>query len=142
MKLGISNNGFNRLAQKIKGQQEGKVQMFATENDTDKWAVLVDGYFELFDTQSAALGMWTALGLQEEAEDTVFGSFNLLEPGFSPRYRDGYTPPSIDKLSEYEESNLLVYEAKKEKELEDRIRETEEAWSNESESSWDDDFLG
>ena len=35
-----------------------KIEMFATENDTDLWAVAVDGFFELFKTKTEADKFW------------------------------------------------------------------------------------
>lgn len=62
-----------------------RIPMFATANDTDQWAVCVDGYFGLFATQAEAqrvYGLICAAG--QHFDDTAFGSCQLLHPGYRP----------------------------------------------------------
>ncbi len=111
-----------------------KTGMFGTENDTDKWAILVDGYFELFNTEEEASKMWEALGLNVRyAEDTLFGSFDILKPGFVPTYINDWVPPSgIDKLSGKKETNLLDYKKYSEDRLDSlsSVRSPDEPYEN------------
>lgn len=60
-----------------------KISMFSTDNDTDKYAVCVDGYFELFETSEEANRVYELTGGvdgEDGASGTPFGSVSLLPP--------------------------------------------------------------
>lgn len=63
------------------------ISMFATQNDTDQWAVTVDGLFGLFTTETKAQDAYNATGGHDGSDglaDTPFGSSQLLAPGYTP----------------------------------------------------------
>jgi len=64
-----------------------KIKMFGTCNDTDKWAVCVDGYFGLFADKVSAERVYDMIGGTDGSDglaDTAFGSCCILSPGYRP----------------------------------------------------------
>lgn len=63
---------------------KSRIPMFATCNDTDRFAVCVDGRFGLFSSREDAERVYALIGGRDEEgelEETPFGSAALLPPG-------------------------------------------------------------
>jgi len=90
-----------------------KIRMFATANDTDKWAVCVDGFFGLFDDKTAAVKVYNLIGGEsnEDLGDTAFGSCQILPPGARMWKVECTNPwnPEDDRISEHRAINIEDY---------------------------------
>jgi hypothetical protein len=90
-----------------------KISMFATSNDTDRWAVCVDGYFGLFAGQPEAERVYSLIGGHEGDDglaDTAFGSAQLLPPGHVAKFIGGWIPESgISLISEHRAIDIDGY---------------------------------
>jgi hypothetical protein len=85
-----------------------KVAMFATENDTAQWAVLVSGYFQLVGTEEEADELLDKLVPNGDIESSPFGSCQILPPGYKPRFRPKYET-TIDKISLHSQTDLIEH---------------------------------
>jgi len=66
--------------------QRAKIPMFATANNTQKWALCIDGHFGLFESKESAESLFlNALPEGEYIDNTAFGSIDILPPGFRPK---------------------------------------------------------
>lgn len=98
-----------------------KVEMFVTVNDTNKWAVIVDGYYQLFDSQAQAEAIYGKL-VPDGIESSNFGSIQLLPPHYAPAAANPKRPlGKLDQISLHEPTDLLAYAEKMERELQERI---------------------
>lgn len=61
-----------------------KIPMFATANNTNKWAVCVDGKFGLFDNKEEADKCYETATKENDISDSPFGSMQLIGPGYRP----------------------------------------------------------
>ena len=85
--------------------KSNQIPMFATANDTDQWAVAVDGFYELFQSEEEARAVYKSLGAspgENGLDDTPFGSAQILHP----RWR---VTSKLSLLSDYEPENLRAY---------------------------------
>jgi hypothetical protein len=73
------------------------INMFATENDTKQFAVCIDGYFGLFDTEEEAKRVFKLI---PNVDSAFFSRPKILKPGFVP---------IITKLSNHEAINIEAY---------------------------------
>ena len=102
---------------------EDRIPMFATRNDTDQFAVCVDGRFGLFPSREDAERVYALIGGRNEEgelEETPFGSAVLLPPGgggnrtranlseFAPVDIEAYIRSSWDDYHNPAESALPV----------------------------------
>jgi len=67
-----------------------KIEMFATENDTDLWAVAVDGFFGLFKTKTEADKVYSLIGgtdddSGDQLAETAFGAAQQIPPRYKPK---------------------------------------------------------
>lgn len=93
-----------------------KVQIFATKNDTGKTAVILDGYFQLFDMPDYAEVIYQeACKGEDSIENTPFGAIELLPP----------MTGEGDNLSEYTQTDLFYYMQTERAELKKRAAEEE-----------------
>lgn len=83
---------------------ETDISMFAIHNDTDKWAVIVDGRIGLYDSEAEAEKIYDMVGgdpnvVGDELSETPFGASQILRPGFKCEncYHEEH-----DNLSDYE----------------------------------------
>lgn len=83
--------------------------MFATINDTNKWAVAIDGYYQLFDSKNDADNFYES-SIPEYIEDSCFGSAMILPPQYIPKFIDGTIPTC--RLSDCHPINLVDYVSK------------------------------
>jgi hypothetical protein len=98
----------------VKMEKSAKIlPMFGTENDTNKWAVAVDGYFGLFDDKATAEKVYQSIGGYDGADGlagTGFSSAQILPPHYKPVYIGGWEPSGgIAKLSEYRAIDIADY---------------------------------
>jgi hypothetical protein len=101
-------------------KMNNQVEMFMTANDTAKWAVIVDGYFQLFDRKAEAEAMYDKL-VPDDIESSNFGSIQLLPPHYAPSFAAPKYARKLDQISLHEQTNLTAYAAEKERELQARI---------------------
>lgn len=86
--------------------------MFATSNDTDKWAVCVDGFFGLFKNKSEAENAYSEIGGCDGSDglaETPFESAELLAPNTHIKEEPWGGWKCHTKLSEKVEINILDY---------------------------------
>jgi hypothetical protein len=69
------------------------ISMFATENDTDKWVVAVDGYFGLFDTEKEADQVYEMI----KSKYNWYNSAQIIEP--QHKISDTWSGELPDKIS-------------------------------------------
>lgn len=84
-----------------------KIKMFAVNNNTDKWLVAIDGYFQLFDDENAAKQLYDKYPC---IDDSAFGSMMFLPPHTT-------ISKSGDKISNYRQIILADYVAKREQKI-------------------------
>lgn len=90
-----------------------QVRSYAAVNDTDQWAVLVDGYFQLFQSQREASDVHHKI-CRVGVEYTIFDSCGLMPPHSGPALDQGSL--GNDRLSQFEQTDLLAYAARREQE--------------------------
>ncbi len=85
-------------------------------NNTNMWAVIVDGRFNLFKTKAEATAVWDSVGrgpVSDELSETPFGSANLLPPGYEPNSEQIKWAENegiaIGKLSDYRTIDIANY---------------------------------
>jgi hypothetical protein len=85
-----------------------KIEMFATHNDTDQYAICADGYFGLFDTRELAEQCYA---LVDEICESGCGSMQMLPPGYEPRNRLALGKPVMtqSRLSESRAIDIAHY---------------------------------
>lgn len=102
-----------------------KIKMFATHNDTDKYAVCVDGYFGLFDTEAEAKRVWDMIGGTSGSDglaDTAFGSASFLRPGHVVKFYDESEPDGgFDRISDHQPIDIKGYIVKTPLRLEHKV---------------------
>jgi hypothetical protein len=93
--------------------------MFATHNDTDKWAVCVDGFFGLVETEEEAMALdrdilrGSSAPETDELCETPFGSAAVLRPGYVARFFDGSEPEGgFDRISAHDPIDIADYISK------------------------------
>lgn len=94
-----------------------KINMFGTNNDTDKYVVAVDGYFGVFDNKKDAEKAYNMIGGYEGSDglaETPFGSAQFMPPKFTMKYRQGFEPrEGMDLISKHKPINIVTYIKKK-----------------------------
>lgn len=63
----------------MSGTDPREVQIFGTNNDTDKWAVIADNRFQLFDTELDADAVFDQL-VDGDIDNSCFGAVEVVEP--------------------------------------------------------------
>lgn len=92
---------------------KNKVRIFATENDTNFFAVIVDGFFGLFATKGEADAAYANISRKQHFDDSPFGSCEFLPPMTIPKYVGGYMPEGgLDKLSDHKAIDIANYIAR------------------------------
>lgn len=89
---------------------KNKVRVFATENDTNFFAVIVDGFFGLFATKGEADAAYANISRKHHFDDSPFGSCEFLPPMTILKYVGGYMPESgLDKISAHKAIDISNY---------------------------------
>lgn len=86
---------------------ERELSAFATRNNTDKWAIVVDGQYGLFATKDEAVKVYNLVGGADGSDglaDTPFGSCNILPPNSRPNWL-----PQFQAEMEAEELDITDY---------------------------------
>jgi hypothetical protein len=90
-----------------------KINEFATHNDTDMWAVCVDGFFGLFADKAEAQKVYESVGGDEGDDglaETCFGSACLLPPHYVCKFYDGTEPKGgFDRISAHRPIDIAGY---------------------------------
>lgn len=83
-----------------------RIPMFATKNDTDKWALAIDGVFGFCKSQQHAYQLFETIG---EIGESPFGCCQVLPPHYCPI--NGITNQPMDeaKLSDYDSIDIDLY---------------------------------
>jgi hypothetical protein len=89
------------------------IDMFATANDTDQFAVAVDARFGLFASKGAAVAAYESITKPgQHFDDSPFGACQLLPPGYVPMHYDGDDMTTC-RLSERQPIDIAGYIAKR-----------------------------
>lgn len=110
-----------------KDNRPTKVPVFAISNDTDKYIVILDGYYQAFDNKEQVQAVHNlAFRVPADADslpiwkdksglpicETPFGDFELLKPNAVCKHRNFETGELIemtDKISDYKPIDLIGY---------------------------------
>ncbi len=93
---------------------------FAITNDTDKYAVVVDGYYQLCDTLAEAESLEKKL-IPNGIENSPHGCIGIHAPGTKEPDLGCLTHQNI---SAYEETDLLKYHEEEEAALNERVKQS------------------
>lgn len=89
-----------------------KITPFATENDTDRHVVMVDGYIQSFATEQEAMDVYHRITPPGwHFDDTLFGCCDYLPPRYRPGNRYYRVVPKA-RVSGTQEIDLEGYIAK------------------------------
>jgi len=88
------------------------VSTYAINNNTDKWAVIVDGYFGLFDSKEKANMVWDMIGGSDDEDglaETPFGDAELLPPYYPKNKSRSDINGAITYISDYKPIDIENY---------------------------------
>lgn len=110
-----------------KDNRPTKAPVFAVSNDTDKYIVILDGYYQAFDSQEQAQAVHdSAFRVPEDVSslpiwknksgipicETPFGDFEMLKPNTVRKHRNFETGDVVEvtnKISDYKPIDLIGY---------------------------------
>jgi hypothetical protein len=84
------------------------IDMFDTENDTDRWVLAVDGLFGFVASPEVAKEAFDSVG---HIDDSAFGSIWIIKPHWKPIDRFDKSKP-LKKISDFKSIDILSYVAK------------------------------
>lgn len=84
--------------------------MFATANDTNRWAVMLDDRIQTFATRAQAEAVYAlACPSGEHWDDQPFGAIQVIPPGYRPRSIVDGSDMTVATVSALEQSDLRAY---------------------------------
>lgn len=84
--------------------------MFATANDTARWAVMIDDRIQTFGTRAEAETVYAlACPADEHWDDQPFGAIQMIPPGYRPKSIVDGSDMTVATVSELEQSDLGAY---------------------------------
>jgi len=130
-KFGYTDEQIKKLEESVQQLKESElgdvpegIKMFATNNDTDKWLVAIDGHFDLYPSKELAEEVYNSI---DSIEDSPHGSIMILPSSYaSPkRVKDDI---AVVKVSDYidQKEDLLAYMKFKREESQKRLDEPDD----------------
>ncbi|MDD4970809.1 MAG: hypothetical protein PHT07_15385 [Paludibacter sp.] len=95
-----------------------KESTFKVQNDTHKWAIIVDGKCQLFNSKGEANKIYNKIG---DIENSPFGSVNMVPPGYVYKDYLGSIHKDAVKISKIRRINIVKHLHQQKKRVSKRV---------------------
>lgn len=83
-----------------------KIKVFCTDNPTDRWVLVVDGYFGFFDSEKEVNEIYNQVGL---IDNSPFGAMEIIPPHYRCEFWNGSRESHVVSVVDYTPINITNY---------------------------------